>query len=98
MARKVPTSAINFIDFVRSVPRPRQVIIEEGPLASWLLEICVQNEEQLIITDPKRNRWIASSGEKEDTIDAEKLAQLGFFRESDEKVISRANGIHLINR
>ena len=36
MARKVPTSALNFIDFVRSVPRPRQVIIEEGPLASWI--------------------------------------------------------------
>lgn len=84
MARKVPTSALNFIDFVRSVPRPRQVIIEEGPLASWLLEICVQNEEQLIITDPKRNHWIGSSGEKEDKIDAEKLAQLargGYIKE-----------------
>jgi transposase len=84
MGRKVPTSALNFIDFVRSVPRPRQVIIEEGPLASWLLEICVQNEEQLIITDPKRNHWIGSSGEKEDKIDAEKLAQLargGYIKE-----------------
>jgi transposase len=84
MARKVPTSALNFIDFVRSVPRPRQVIIEEGPLASWLLEICVQNEEQLIITDPKRNHWIGLSGEKEDKIDAEKLAQLargGYIKE-----------------
>jgi transposase len=84
MAGKVPTSALNFIDFVRSVPRPRQVIIEEGPLASWLLEICVQNEEQLIITDPKRNHWIGLSGEKEDEIDAEKLAQLargGYIKE-----------------
>jgi transposase len=60
------------------------VIIEEGPLASWLLEICIQNEEQLIITDPKRNHWIGSSGEKEDKIDAEKLAQLargGYIKE-----------------
>jgi transposase len=84
MARKVPTSALNFIEFVRSVPRPRQVIIEEGPLASWLLEICVQNEEQLIITDPKRNHWIGLSGEKEDKIDAGKLAQLargGYIKE-----------------
>ena len=84
MARKVPTSALNFIEFVKSVPKPRQVIIEEGPLAAWLLEICVQNEEQLVITDPKRNHWIGSSGEKEDAIDAEKLAQLargGYIKE-----------------
>jgi transposase len=29
-----------------------------------------------VITDPKRNRWIGSSGKKEDAIDAEKLAHL----------------------
>jgi transposase len=49
-----------------------------------LLEICVQNKEQLIITDPKRNHWIGLSGEKEDKIDGEKLAQLargGYIKE-----------------
>jgi transposase len=84
MADKVPTSALKFINFVKSVPRPRQVIIEEGPLAAWFLEICTQNEEQLIISDPKRNHWIGSSGQKEDPIDAEKLAQLargGYIKE-----------------
>lgn len=84
MASKVQTSALNFIEFVKHVPKPRQVIIEEGPLAAWFLEICVKNEEQLIITDPKRNHWIGSSGKKEDAIDAEKLAQLargGYIKE-----------------
>jgi transposase len=76
MANSVQTSATNFIKFVKSVPKPRKVFVEEGPLAAWLLELCVQNEEQLVITDPKRNRWIGSSGEKEDPIDAGKLAQL----------------------
>ncbi|MBI2830925.1 MAG: hypothetical protein HYX79_01550 [Chloroflexi bacterium] len=38
-AQKVVTSANNFLEFVKSVPKPRQVIIEEGPLAAWLLEI-----------------------------------------------------------
>jgi hypothetical protein len=84
MARKVTTSATNFIDFVKSVPRPRQVIIEEGPLAAWLLEICDKNGEHLIISDPKHNHWIGASGEKEDALDAEKLAQLargGYIKE-----------------
>jgi transposase len=83
-AQKVPTSAVNFMNFVKSVDKPRQVIIEEGPLAAWLLEICVQNGETLVITDPKQNHWIGSSGQKEDAMDAEKLAQLargGYIKE-----------------
>jgi transposase len=83
-AQKVTTSADNFMDFVRSVPKPREVIIEEGPLAAWLLEICVRDGEKLVITDPKKNHWIGSAGEKSDPIDAEKLAQLargGYIKE-----------------
>jgi len=83
-AQKVATSASNFVKFVRSVPKPRMVIIEEGTLAAWLLEICIQYGEKLVITDPKRNLWIGSSGKKDDPIDAEKLAQLargGYIKE-----------------
>jgi hypothetical protein len=32
--------------------------------------------EELIITDPKINKWIGKAGQKNDPIDAEKLAQL----------------------
>jgi transposase len=74
--QEVPTSANNFIQFVKNVPKPRIVIVEEGTLAAWLLEICVQNGEKLVISDPKQNLWIGSSGKKQDPIDAEKLAQL----------------------
>ena len=83
-ARKVTTSASNFMEVVRSVPKPRMVIIEEGPLAAWLLETCNRFGEKLVITDPKRNHWIGSSGEKDDPVDAEKLAQLargGYIKE-----------------
>jgi transposase len=83
-AQKVATSVDHFLEFVKSIPKPRQVIIEEGPLAAWLLEICFQNGEKLVITDPKQNHWIGSSGKKDDAIDAEKLAQLargGFVKE-----------------
>jgi hypothetical protein len=83
-AQEIATSAHNFIQFVKQVPKPRMVIIEEGFLAAWLLEICTLNGEKLIISDPKRNHWIGSSGKKEDSIDAEKLAHLargGYLKE-----------------
>jgi len=83
-AQEVATSVKNFLQFVKKAPKPRTVIIEEGSLAAWLLEICAQNGEKLVISDPKRNRWIGSSGKKQDPIDAEKLAQLargGYLKE-----------------
>ena len=70
------TSAINFFTFVRSVNKPRSIFIEEGELAGWLTELCAEHQETLVVTDPKRNRWISQSGQKNDKIDAGKLAQL----------------------
>jgi transposase len=76
-ADKVVTSVNGFIGFVRTVPRPRTIYMEEGILAAWALETCVRFGEKLVITDPKKNHWISSSGQKDDPIDALKLAQLG---------------------
>jgi transposase len=73
---KVDTGVKEFISFVKSVPKPRKIYIEEGELAGWLLETSLKFGEQLIITDPKINKWIGKAGQKDDTIDAEKLAQL----------------------
>ena len=73
---KVDTGVQEFIGFVKSVPKPRKIFIEEGELAGWLLETSLRYGEQLIITDPKINKWIGKAGQKNDTIDAEKLAQL----------------------
>jgi transposase len=80
----VNTSIKGFMEFVRKVPKPRKIFIEEGTLASWLLETSLRYGEELIITDPKINKWIGKSGIKEDDIDAEKLAQLargGYIKE-----------------
>jgi transposase len=76
-ADRVPTSVNGFMAFVRTVPRPRIIYTEEGTLAAWALETCVRFGEKLVITDAKRNHWIGSSGQKDDPIDALKLAQLG---------------------
>ena len=73
---KVNTGVKEFITFVKSIPKPRKIFIEEGELAGWMLETSLKFGEQLIITDPKINKWISKAGQKDDTIDAEKLAQL----------------------
>jgi len=80
----VNTSAKEFMEFVRKVPKPRKIFIEEGTLASWLLETSLRYGEELVITDPKINKWIGKSSVKDDDIDAEKLANLargGFIKE-----------------
>ena len=53
-ARRVETNDSNFIRFVKSAPKPHRVIMEEGPLAARLLEICIRNGKKLVITDPKQ--------------------------------------------
>jgi transposase len=81
---KVPTGVKELIRFVKSVPQPRKIFIEEGTLAGWALETCRAYGEELIITDPRRNRWIGRAEQKNDTIDATKLAQLargGYIKE-----------------
>jgi transposase len=78
------TGVKELMGFVKRVPKPRKIIIEEGTLANWLLEICADYGEELIITDPKTNRWIGRAGQKNDEIDATKLAHLargGYIKE-----------------
>lgn len=82
--KTVPTSVKTLIEFVKSIPKPRKIIIEEGSLSGWVSETCDQYKEDLIVSDPKINRWICSSGEKRDPLDALKLAQLargGYLKE-----------------
>jgi len=76
-AKSVATSVNGFMGFVKTVPPPRTIYMEEGTLAAWALETCVRFKEKLVITDPKKNHWIGSSGQKDDPLDALKLAQLG---------------------
>jgi transposase len=83
-ADRVATSVNGLMGFVKTLPRPRTIYIEEGTLAAWALETCVRFGEKLVITDPKQNHWIGSSGQKDDPLDALKLAQLargGYIKE-----------------
>ena len=75
-AKSVDTSVSNFMKFVKNVTSPRTVYMEEGTLAAWAQEVCVRYGETLVITDAKENHWIGDSGQKNDSTDALKLAQL----------------------
>lgn len=83
-ATQVTTSVNNLVQFIQQITPPRVVYMEEGTLAAWALETCVHFGEKLVITNPKENHWIGSSGQKNDPLDALKLAQLargGYIKE-----------------
>jgi transposase len=61
---------------IEQVPRPRALVIEEGPLAGWLWRGLHGAVERMVVSEPRRNRLIAQEGDKDDDLDAEKLAQL----------------------
>jgi transposase len=71
-------------DVLRAVPRPRFVTFEEGPLAGWLYRNLREDVDRLIVCEPRRNRLIAEDGDKDDPVDAGKLADLlrgGYLKE-----------------
>ncbi len=61
----------------------KHLTLEEGPLSGWLYRGLVAHVDSLTVCDPRRNKLIASDGDKDDRIDAAKLAALlrgGFLR------------------
>jgi transposase len=69
---------------LEKVPRPCSVVIEEGPMASWLWRNLHAEVDAMVVSEPRRNRLIAKEGDKDDDLDAEKLALLhrgGFIKE-----------------
>ena len=91
-AQSIATSVKGFVEFVKRVPLPRTIYMEEGSLAAWALETCVQYGEKLVVTDAKKNHWIGSSMQKDDAIDALKLAQLargGYIKEIHHQIGQR---------
>lgn len=80
---RTSTSVRALRSLVEEVPRPRRLVIEEGPLAGWLWRNLGPALDEMTVSEPRRNRLIAKEGDKDDDIDAEKLAQLlrgGFIK------------------
>jgi transposase len=73
---RVATSVAALRQLVEAVKRPRHVVLEEGPLADWLLRELRPCADAVVACDPRRNAHIAKDGDKDDPIDAPKLGQL----------------------
>jgi transposase len=79
-ATTIPT----LVEAIEQLRRPRRLTFEEGPLADWLARNLRSYVDELRVCDPRRNRLVAEDGDKDDLIDAEKLANLyrgGLLRE-----------------
>lgn len=78
------TTIPDLTEVIKTVPRPRTVVMEEGPMADWLCRHLRQAADDVIVCDPRRNHLVANDGDKDDPIDARKLLQLtqsGFIRQ-----------------
>ncbi len=62
--------------FLKTIPRPRYLVFEEGPMADWLWRNLREWVDDVTVCDPFRNHLIAKDGDKDDPIDAAKLADL----------------------
>lgn len=64
------------VEQLKRVRRVRRLTFEEGPLADWLARELRSHVDELIVCEPRRNHWIARDGDKDDPVDALKLAEL----------------------
>lgn len=73
---RVATTIPSLVEALTSIRRPREAVLEEGPLADWLYRNLGGHVDRLTVCDPRRNHLIAKDSDKDDAIDAEKLARL----------------------
>jgi len=77
------TTIPELLAVLRNVPRPCSVVIEEGPMAGWLWRNLHDKVGGMVVAEPRRNHLVSKDGDKDDDIDAEKLALLhrgGFIK------------------
>jgi hypothetical protein len=74
--RRCPTTIPALRQAVDGIARPRSLALEERPLADWLWRHLSGPVEALTVCDPRRKHLIAKDADKDDPIDAAKLAQL----------------------
>ena len=72
----VPTTIPAISEVLESLSGKKHLAMEEGPMAGWLYRNLFDKVDRLIVSDPRRNRLIASDGDSDDKIDSAKLAAL----------------------
>jgi len=69
-----PTNGAALVEYIRSIPAPRQLVFEECELSAWLFEILEREVDKLIVCNPSRNAQFKRA--KTDKLDAKNLAML----------------------
>jgi transposase len=72
----VPTTIPAISTVLGSLEGRKIFAMEEGPMAGWLYRNLNQEVETFVVSEPRRNKLITSEGDKDDKIDADKLAAL----------------------
>ena len=79
----VPTTIPAISSVLDSLQGKKHLAFEEGPMAGWLYRNLNKKVDKLIVCDPRRNKLITCDGDRDDKIDAVKLASLlrgGYLR------------------
>lgn len=73
---ELPTALPAIVEAVDRTPRPRRVVLEEGPLSGWLSRGLAEAADAVTVCDPRRNRLVSDDGDKSDELDCRKLLEL----------------------
>lgn len=73
---RVPTTIPALKEVLGEIGGRKVLTFEEGPMAQWLYRNLKADVSELVVCDPRRNRLITDDGDKDDRIDAAKLAEL----------------------
>src|SRR5208282_4014183 len=75
MQSVIATHANAILDFLHGLRGTLQVTFEEGTHSAWLYDLLVRRVTKLVVCNPRKNALL-KAGNKSDTIDARKLAEL----------------------
>ena len=71
----VETKASTLLEFLHGLRGELHVTLEEGTWAAWLHDVLQPHVQELIICDPRKNKYL-QQGSQNDKIESRKLAQL----------------------
>jgi transposase len=71
----VETKASTLMDFLHGLRGELHLTLEEGSWAAWLHDVLQSHVQQIVVCDPRKNAFL-KQGNKNDKIDARKLADL----------------------
>ncbi len=75
MQSVLATHAATILDFLQGLRGTLHVTLEEGTHSAWLYDLLVRCVSKLVVCNPRKNALL-KAGNKSDTIDARKLAEL----------------------